>query len=259
MSNNADLPASTPSTVRARTALVTVSIMLGLLGAAGCGSSPADQSAGAPTTAAAATPPVATSTSGSSTAGGTGTTTATGNRTCATGGTCRIGDTGPAGGIVFSVSTQPVDAAAGISRGGLYLEAAPADTPTAPAWCTGSPSSTVYDTAVGSGAANTAIMSSCTDGAAIEAAAYTHNGFDDWFLPSKDELDLIYRNLKKANPSLGGFGDGAYWSSSQATVNFVWAQNFANGGQGETSRNTTSLLRSSGCLLRPVRAFSPVG
>lgn len=235
------------------------------VGVAGCGSSPAadpNRTTGSTTGLAAAPNPTAVTTTLTTTAAVPTTSTdgaAAGpaGRTCATGGTCRIGDIGPAGGVVFSVSAEPVNVAVGIGRGGVYLEAAPADTGTGPAWCAGTPISTVYDTAVGSGAANTAALLGCAEGAAVEAAAYTHGGFDDWFLPSKDELDLMYRNLRTATPALGGFGDGCYWSSSQATEIFVWAQRFDDGGQGQTSRNATSLYRSSGCMVRPVRAFSP--
>ncbi|MDR2798247.1 MAG: hypothetical protein LBB80_07885 [Treponema sp.] len=48
--------------------------------------------------------------------------------------------------------------------------------------------------------------------AAQVAEAYEYGGFDDWFLPSKGELDLIYKNLKAK--SLGGFQSGSYWTSS---------------------------------------------
>ena len=58
-----------------------------------------------------------------------------------------------------------------------------------------------------------------------------YNGFDDWFLPSKDELNLMYANLKKAG--LGGFADNDYWSSSEYDyfVGYAWEQDFDNGDQ----------------------------
>ena len=61
------------------------------------------------------------------------------------------------------------------------------------------------------------------------------NGYDDWFLPSKNELNLLYlqRNL------VGGFGNGEYWSSSlywltesDNPYRFAWFQKFDNGNQG---------------------------
>lgn len=61
-------------------------------------------------------------------------------------------------------------------------------------------------------------------------------GFDDWYLPSKDELNLIYQNLH-----LKGSGNFSktipYWSSTQASYGSCgpsgggWSQNFGNGQQ----------------------------
>ena len=51
----------------------------------------------------------------------------------------------------------------------------------------------------------------------------------DWFLPSKDELNLIYQNLHLEE--IGGFADNYYWSSSQNSSLTVWIQDFDNGGQ----------------------------
>ena len=236
-----------------RVLVIAAACLIAALGAYACGSTsePVAPTATANATTASIIAPTATTTA-------TTVTTTGASRSCATGGLCRIGDTGPSGGVVFYISAEAINRAANISHGGMYLEAAPTDTATNPAWCNGSPSSSVYDTTVGAGAANTATMTGCSEGAAVEAAGYRLNGFDDWFLPSKNELDLMYRTLKLANPSLGGFGDGVYWSSSQADVNFVWAQKFIDGSQGKTSRNTTSLYRSTGCLVRPIRAFSPM-
>ncbi|MDR1867108.1 MAG: DUF1566 domain-containing protein [Treponema sp.] len=53
--------------------------------------------------------------------------------------------------------------------------------------------------------------------------------FDDWFLPSKDELNLMYQDLKAKD--LGGFGSGWYWSSSEYSSRSVWVQQFSNGVQ----------------------------
>jgi hypothetical protein len=62
------------------------------------------------------------------------------------------------------------------------------------------------------------------------------DGFDDWYLPSKDELNLIYQNLH-----LKGFGNFSktipYWSSTQASYGSCgptgggWSQNFGTGEQ----------------------------
>jgi Protein of unknown function (DUF1566) len=53
------------------------------------------------------------------------------------------------------------------------------------------------------------------------------NGFSDWVLPSKDDLDLMYSNLYLND--LGGLSD-YYWSSSENDYNdaWYWRMNFGS-------------------------------
>lgn len=92
--------------------------------------------------------------------------------------------------------------------------------------------------------------SSTTDQYAAKICAdYRGGGNDGWFLPSKDELDLMYQNLKENN--LGGFSGGSYWSSSVLDGHFAnsaWTRNLNGGGQANFDRG--SVYR-----VRPVRAF----
>jgi hypothetical protein len=61
------------------------------------------------------------------------------------------------------------------------------------------------------------------------------NGTRGWFLPSRDELALMYRHLKAAG--LGDFQDGgvadnfAYWASSQQTADMAAHIDFADLGR----------------------------
>ena len=76
-----------------------------------------------------------------------------------------------------------------------------------------------------------------------------YNEYDDWFLPSKDELNLMYTNLKEKG--LGGFGyDYYYWSSSENSNNTMraWFQYFYTGSQRD-------YYRDYDYSVRPVRAF----
>lgn len=148
------------------------------------------------------------------------------------------GDTGPAGGIVFY-----------ITDGGAHgLEAAPADQSAGAQWgCYGTPITGADGTATGTGAQNTAdIIAGCGEAsiAAQVADAYTLNGYDDWFLPSKDELNLLY--LQK--DVVGGFAGGYYWSSSEDDSGSAWYQVFDVGFQSLNNKGT--MLR-----VRAVRAF----
>jgi hypothetical protein len=166
-------------------------------------------------------------------------------------GTYQVGSVGPGGGIVFLA--LPTRAA-----WGQFLEAAPAgwsgspDDPEAP-WCAkGQPG---YDTSldagtqIGAGAQNTAtIIEACgLDSAAGVASSYAGGGQDDWFLPSKDELNALYEQREV----VGGLADVGFWSSSQLEygASLAWSQHFYYYG-GQSGANESNDDR-----VRPVRAF----
>jgi hypothetical protein len=71
-------------------------------------------------------------------------------------------------------------------------------------------------------------------------------GFSDWRLPTKNELNQMFRNLK--NNRLGSFGDDFYWSSNESYPNFMWGQDFKTGYQLNYSKYFTYSVRA-------VRAF----
>lgn len=50
---------------------------------------------------------------------------------------------------------------------------------------------------------------------------------DYWFLPSKDELNLMYQQKEV----IGGFGTFDFWSSSESANDQAWSQSFLNGVQ----------------------------
>lgn len=83
---------------------------------------------------------------------------------------------------------------------------------------------------------------------------YTVDGvtYDDWFLPSLDELKLMYVLLKARGTGIGGFADAKYKASSEySTVNNSWHFNFENGALA----NTYTRYFFDGLRIRPVRAF----
>ena len=106
------------------------------------------------------------------------------------------GDVGPAGGLIFYKNPNPC------ADGWRYLEAAPVDQSAAPSGDAFARAVTgARGTAVGTGKQNTAdMLAACAErGTAAELCAnYSLNGVGGWFLPSRDELALMYRNLKAA-------------------------------------------------------------
>jgi len=159
--------------------------------------------------------------------------------------TYNIGDKGPAGGIVFLDKGYYSDE-------WRYLEAASSDIMGKAAcsewgeWINGT------NTSVGTGKKNTQLWVDHFQGnkktgmAAQLVSQFAQGGFTDWFLPSKEELNFMYENLKKKG--LGGFKNDNYWSSSQVDSYALWSQNFSNGNQN--SNNSTET-----CNMRAIRAF----
>jgi Protein of unknown function (DUF1566) len=102
-------------------------------------------------------------------------------------------------------------------------------------------------TAIGTGQANTtAIVNGCSTAgiAARICDDLVLNGYSDWFLPSKDELNQMYQ--QKA--VVGGFANSNYWSSSGFSATNAWSQDFTNGNLYTNSKNYTYFVRA-------VRAF----
>jgi hypothetical protein len=153
------------------------------------------------------------------------------------------GDTGPAGGTIFYVQT-------GTTYGNWkYLEAAPADLSGTYAWGVFNLNVPNTATDVGTGNENTRLIVEKhpqESYAANLCDVYEHNGFADWFLPSKDELNLMYTNLKLQ--SLGDFGNTFYWSSSQTNAQGSCGQTFSGGYQSSVNKSITGSVRA-------VRAF----
>lgn len=67
----------------------------------------------------------------------------------------------------------------------------------------------------------------------------------DWYLPSKLELDLIYKNLVKTG-IIKGYA--WYWSSSQSNNGYAWVQRFSDGCQND-------IYKYDIICVRAVRAF----
>jgi len=85
-------------------------------------------------------------------------------------------------------------------------------------------------TAIGTGQANTtAIVKAQGPGsyAAKLCDDLVLNGYSDWYLPSKDELNQLFLN----QAAVGGLLIYDYWSSSENDNSTAWYQNFGNNNQ----------------------------
>src|SRR5579872_5377191 len=141
------------------------------------------------------------------------------------------GDIGPAGGLVFYENPNYA------RDGWRYLEAAPFDQSAGAKWgCFRKAIPGARGTGVGNGKQNTAeMLAGCKDeeNAATLCANFTLNGVRGWFLPSRDELALMYRNLKAnaALPDAGVKDNFTYWASSQQTADMAVHIDFADNGR----------------------------
>lgn len=160
------------------------------------------------------------------------------------------GDTGPAGGIVFYDKGN-------FSNGWRYLEAAPSDLSLTFSWGTFNHNvSGANNTVIGSGHQNTLDIISGDDSTTNAAnacfnysIAYKKNIYDDWFLPSKGELDAMYDLLYKNG--LGSFETvwTYYWSSSEKSNERAYCKDFDNG------EYYAGANKNRDYYVRPIRAF----
>jgi hypothetical protein len=144
----------------------------------------------------------------------------------------KIGDTGPAGGLVFYDKGNN-------SGGWRYMEVA-TDNLGKTTWPSFK-SVGETETAIGTGKMNTQVIAKSGEMTAMLCIAYRGGGFSDWFLPSKDELNLIYINLVRINHIVDW--EDTYWTSSPKTWpgNYPGAQRFSDGSQyypGYSNNNT---------------------
>ena len=178
-----------------------------------------------------------------------------------------IGDDGPGGGIIFYDKGF-------YSDGWRYLEAAPSDLGNGNTYIFG-----LYKTSddgytqwsgtgygIGLGKLNTRTLVADMRTEAYESRngitktenyaaqlcdTYSYGGYSDWFLPSRDELKLMYTNLKEEG--LGDFENTNYWSSSESEYDAcAWHQDFSVGTLYSSSNGGN---RNSSLRVRPIRAF----
>ena len=104
----------------------------------------------------------------------------------------------------------------------------------------------VTATNIGSGKSNTRMIVSLQGRpgkyAALECSKSKRSGFTDWYLPSRDELNVLYINKNKVSP----FSFGFYWSSSEIHDSslFTWAEYFYSGSEFGSSKDVNGFVRA---------------
>lgn len=191
-------------------------------------------------------------------------------KNCTNEGPCVVGDVGPAGGVVFYDAGKKMP-------WGRYLEVSPKEAEKI-GWPWRKPgyspeSDRIYDEtgvpsrikrvrskAIGMGAANTRVIVNKYGAGKYAARAawdYEVNGFDDWFLPSADELDVMYNVLYAVEEPLIGFAPTYYWSSSEYNLKNAWTVLFRSGQRFDREGwfTTKDTGKPNAMRVRPIRAF----
>jgi hypothetical protein len=178
-----------------------------------------------------------------------------------------VGDQGPAGGVVFYVKTSKTD-------GWQYIEVAQEDIEGSEWGCFDSPVSNARISDIGMGKENTKAIVDLHDGfdnyyenpsvcsnvsngsvAAKLCLDYVNGGADDWFLPSENEMKLIYENVHLTG--LGNFTTGGvnetilYWTSTEHDDNTAVTEDFSTGDRGYLCKQCDF----GGTKIRAVRYF----
>lgn len=173
-----------------------------------------------------------------------------------------IGDEGPSGGIVFYYSEEGFDVyqADGSIERCNYLEVSKIEVANV-SWCPrelglyccyintnselGFGKMNTYKIINGKHSGGTVSSSNCAAKACFEySTAQTAKG--EWFLPSKDELNLLYKNL--GTRILATASEAWHWSSS-VNSSYAWHQKFSSGSQDHGYKGNTRSVRA-------IRAFT---
>ena len=164
------------------------------------------------------------------------------------------------GGVVYYVAPTPTDLD-GDGKVDIGLICAVEDQSAAIEWILGGDTQSTANgntsTAIGTGQTNTKAMmnqAGYTGGAAQVADDYsvTDNGvtYNDWFLPSLEELNEMYSQKNSIEAAAGVTPFGAnYWSSSEYDSNIAKSVNMSSGDDIDTNKNAQLNVRA-------IRTFS---
>lgn len=123
------------------------------------------------------------------------------------------------------------------------LIAAPSDQSTGITWNNGSdPVTGATGAGIGTGASNTSkiiVVQGNGSYAASLCVSLTLGGYNDWFLPSQDELNEMVLNLG----SISGNNGYIYWSSTETSAPLAWVE-YSTGGGGNNNKANDARVRA---------------
>ena len=140
------------------------------------------------------------------------------------------------GGILFYLNPNKVG-------GGLIVISD--DLSTSYVWgCSGIDISAANNTGIGSGVPNSeAILNACSGQSAAKLCdELVYGTYSDWYLPSMEELAIMYNSIKVSG--LEKFSSGYYWSSNQKDVNTAYRYGFLGGNIGDADKTTKQYVRA---------------
>ena len=207
------------------------------------------------------------------TSGGTGSSSSSSG---SSGSTYAVGDTGPGGGVVFYVRSAGFACGPTLAATCKYLEAAKttgtaAWTDPFTEWSGDTTTSVTTGTSVGTGYQNTIAIvtqsATANKAATLTRAFRGPNNLDDWFLPSKDELNQMCKwqrnqawvsdatqcdttGALNSGINAAGFQMDPYWSSTENNATTAVEQDTFMSAGSYTNRS-----KGSRAYLRAVRAF----